>query len=252
MSCAVLPFILPLAFWWSLAGLSEKQSEPLPPPDFSAAFADSGHYVVSIQRSTVREGKPTDTLAITLNSFGEPIAAFDLKFALESPYLDIVEVLPGEICDSCEWEYFKARQINTAEKENYPRTVWQAVGLAKLGPGKAKPRCYNFERPASLVKLVLAPGLYRRIPDTVAQVFFFWEDCTDNTIANMSGNVLAISAQVFDYYGNSAEKTNSTALFPNRTGAPNQCVDPAAQNKPRRLIEFHNGGIRFRHEQERK
>ena len=205
---------------------------------------DSTRYVVSVQRVTVTDMRIDDTLVISLNSFGNPLAGFELKFAVESPFIDIVEVLPGEIYDSCNWEFFNARQIDTHNKENYPPVIWQAVALADMMPGTDRPACFSFEREASLIKLVVSSEHVARVPDTIAPIFFFWEDCSDNTIAGISGDTLAISARVFDYYN--VEYTEKQKLFPTRTGAPKQCIDPNALNKPRRQIEFHNGGVEFK------
>jgi len=205
---------------------------------------DSTGYVVSIQQVTVTDMRIADTLVISLNSFGNPLAGFELKFAVESPFIDIVGVLPGEIYDSCNWEFFNARQIDTHNKENYPPVIWQAVALADMMPGTDRPVCFSFEREASLMKLVVSSEHVARVPDTVAPIFFFWEDCSDNTIAGISGDILAISAKVFDYYN--VEYTEKQKLFPTRTGAPKHCIDPVARNKPRRQIEFHNGGVEFK------
>lgn len=205
---------------------------------------DSTRYIVSIQRVIVTDMRIDDTLVISLNSFGNPLAGFELKFAVESPFIYIDTVLPGEIYDSCNWEFFNARQIDTPNKEDYPPVIWQAVALADMMPDTDRPVCFSFEREASLVKLVVSSEHVARIPDTVAPIFFFWEDCSDNTIAGISGDTLAVSAKVFDYYN--VEYTEKQKLFPTRTGAPEQCIDPTARNKPRRQIEFHNGGVEFK------
>lgn len=232
LACLVLLFGAP-AVW------GQERVEPVG----DTVVEEAPRYVVSVQRVTVTDMRIDDTLAILLNAFGNPVAGFELKFAVESPFIDIVAVLPGEIYDSCGWEYFNARQINTANKETYPPVVWQAVALADI-PDAHRPLCFGFDREASLIKLVVSSEHMARVPDTIAPIFFFWEDCGDNTIAGVSGDTLAMSTKVFDYYN--VEYTEGRELFPSRTGAPNQCINPAAKNKPRRLIEFHTGGVEFK------
>jgi len=205
---------------------------------------DAPRYVLSVQRVTVEDMKIDDTLSISLNSFGYPMAGFDLKFAVENPLIDIVEVLPGEIYDSCRWEYFDARQVNTAGKETYPPIVWHVVALANLIPDTVGPLCFSFNREASLIKLVVSSEHVAQAPDTVVPIFFFWEDCSDNTIASVSGDTLAMSAKVIDF--NNVEHPRGQGLFPCRSGAPKDCINPRARNKPQRLIEFHNGGVEFK------
>lgn len=208
------------------------------------AIEDSPRYVLSVQRVTVTDMSLNDTLMILLNSFGNPVAGFELKFAVESPFIDIDTVLPGEIYDSCQWQFFTSRPISARDKEGYPPLIWQAVGLAQSVLAGDGPVCYGLERQASLIKLVVSSGQAAQVPDTVAPIFFFWEDCTDNTIADISGATLSLSARVFDCFGN--EFTPESDSFPNRTGAVDQCIDPAALNKPRRQIDFYNGGVEFK------
>lgn len=205
---------------------------------------EAPRYVLSVQRVTVGDMKINDTLSISLNSFGYPMAGFDLKFAVENPLIDIVEVLPGEIYDSCRWEYFDARQVPTAGKETYPPIVWHAVALANLIPDTVRPLCFSFNREASLIKLVVSSEHVAQAPDTVVPIFFFWEDCSDNTIASVTGDTLAMSAKVIDYFN--IEHPQGRELFPCRTGAPKDCINPRSRNKPQRLIEFYNGGVEFK------
>ena len=46
------------------------------------AIEDSPRYVLSVQRVTVTDMSLNDTLMILLNSFGNPVAGFELKFAV--------------------------------------------------------------------------------------------------------------------------------------------------------------------------
>lgn len=236
--------LLVLSFGGPMAQGEDTEETAVAGDTLVEVVEDSTRYVVSVQRVTVTDMRINDTLVISLNSFGNPLAGFELKFAVESPFIDIDTVLPGEIYDSCNWEFFNARQIDAHNKENYPPVIWQAVALADMMPDTDRPVCFSFEREASLIKLVVSSEHVARVPDTVAPIFFFWEDCSDNTIACISGDTLAISAKVFDYYN--VEYTEKQKLFPNRTGAPEQCIDPTARNKPRRQIEFHNGGVEFK------
>ncbi|RKX25594.1 MAG: hypothetical protein DRP47_09560 [Candidatus Zixiibacteriota bacterium] len=210
----------------------------------SDSLSEEQGVVITIERLTVEDSRLNDTLLVMLKSTGAPVAGFDFKFGIDNPMVDIVEILPGEIYDSCRWEYFTARQINTANREDYPPILWQTVALAEMVSDTVRPLCFGFDREASLLKLVVSNEHILEQPDTTVPVFFFWEDCTDNTISGQTGNILLISRQVFDYFGQKPKQ--GSRLFPTRTGAPNQCIDPARENHPRRRIDYHNGGIKFR------
>lgn len=204
---------------------------------------DTANFVLSVERLTVHRGRILDTLDVTLESGGNLLAAFDLRLALESRFVEILEILPGEILDSCSWEFFNAQAEDGSVRENYPRSLWHIVALAELIPDETRPHCYGIGRRASLLRLVVSSEHVDLAPDGTAAIFFFWERCSDNSIAGVTGNMLSVSAKLFDYYG--VGDYESDALFPTRLGAPEQCIDPSVKNPPRRRIEFHNGGIEF-------
>ena len=58
---------------------------------------DTANFVLSVERLTVHRGRIFDTLDVTLESGGNLLAAFDLRLALESRFVEILEILPGEI-----------------------------------------------------------------------------------------------------------------------------------------------------------
>ncbi|MCK4461677.1 MAG: hypothetical protein KAW46_07715 [candidate division Zixibacteria bacterium] len=204
---------------------------------------DTANFVVSIERLTVHRGRILDTLDITLESGGNLLAALDLRLALESRFVEILEILPGEILDSCSWEFFNAQAEEGSVRENYPRSLWHVVALAELIPDETRPHCYGIGRRASLLRLVISSEHVDLVPDGTAAIFFFWESCSDNSIAGVTGNMLSLSAKLYDYYP--VGDYESDALFPTRLGAPEQCIDPSVKNPPRRCIEFHNGGVEF-------
>jgi len=199
--------------------------------------------IIKIGRMIIYNTELYDTLYIDIKSDGTPIAGFDFKIGINNHLIDMVEILPGEIYDSCNWEYFSARQVNTMGKENSPVVLWQIVALAEVVPDIVRPLCFGFDREASLIKIVLSNAHVMDMPDTTIPIFFYWEDCTDNTLSGQSGTILMMSKLVRDYYG--IQDREKTTIFPNRTGAPQQCIDPGAINKPYRWIEFHNGGVEF-------
>ncbi|MFH1686618.1 MAG: DUF6624 domain-containing protein [bacterium] len=204
----------------------------------------SPRMVVSIGRLEINTGVLDDTLSVFLESFGQHVAGFDFRFGLYSHLIDIVEVLPGEIYDSCRWEFFSAKTAVNSGHEGYPTSLWHAVALAETVPDQTRPVCFGFDRKASLLRLVVQSAPTELIDDTTVALFFLWEDCGDNTVADASGQNLLISSQVVDYF--SDDRPVSQAMFPTRTGAPNPCSPPDAQNPPTRAVEFRNGGIEFR------
>ena len=224
--------------------LTIDDSSAIPSASTDSISVVPGRIVVSVERLEINSGVLEDTLSIYLESFGQRVAGFDFRFGLYSTLVEIVEVLPGEIYDSCHWEFFSARTAANSGKEGYPASLWHAVALAETVPDQTRPVCFGFDRKASLLRLVVASPPGQLVDDTTIALFFLWEDCGDNTVADASGQNLLISSQVFDYFPNDA--IESQALFPSRTGAPKPCTPPEVQNPPTRAVEFQNGGIEFR------
>lgn len=203
----------------------------------------SSNFIVSIQRVTINNGRILDTLNIYLETGNNLFAGFDFRVAAESKFIEILNILPGEILDSCSWEFFNAKAVDPTERENYPQSVWHVVALAELIPDEIRPTCFGFNRSASLVRIVISSEHIELVPDTTAAVFFFWERCSDNTISGIMGNTLSMSDQLYDYFPVRDYETED--IFPTRLGVPSHCIDPASKNQPIRQIDFHNGGVEF-------
>jgi hypothetical protein len=204
---------------------------------------DTSRIILRIEPRTVSGRRINDTLDIRIESFGSTIAAFDLKFGTSNPYMNIVDVLPGRIIDSCKWEFFNAREVGSAGAANRPRQLWHAVGLAKMFGDSALPACYGFDVPASVARIVVSNEHVLQMPETSAAIFFFWETCTDNCLSGISGRSMVISSSVLDFFP--VEFPDLQSALPSRKGAPNQCIIPGKPNPPKRRIEFHNGGIKY-------
>ncbi|MDZ4722977.1 MAG: hypothetical protein SGI97_03605 [candidate division Zixibacteria bacterium] len=214
-------------------------------PDLSSNILneDSVKIIIRVERLKVSDMRIADTLDVTVESFGYPIAGYSLLIGMTSSFVEILEVLPGEIQDSCGWEFFNAAPVKTENRPNYPRSLWKAIALAKMSADTSKPICYGVGRKASLLRLVLSNEHIAQVPDTTAAIFFFWAECSDNVISDVTGSQLLVSERIVDYYPvDVGEREN---IFPTRRGTPNQCINLSRENHPKRLLEFYNGGVEF-------
>ena len=159
-------------------------------------------------------------------------------------FFDIVEVLPGELPETCGWEFFRAVRQPSLEGDERPRQLWKVTALAKISPNPSEPTCLTLGRPASLVKLVLSSEGRQEIPDHFGSVFFYWEDCRDNVLSDASGDRLLISADVIDPV--KMQRPVKGTDFPTRLGTPPGCVDENNPRRPTRQVEFHTGGVEFK------
>lgn len=199
-------------------------------------------YTLRIEDVTFGPNPSVDTIAILFGS-DTSVAGFSLRIGLDHPEIQIDKILPGEIIDSCNWQLFSPRNAGSTSSENDPAQVWLIVGLAKASGDKSKPLCYSFEREASLCKIVLS---YEPLPVSVvseAPLFFYWKNCRDNLLTDLSGSMLSISNQVVDSDGDTL--LNESGVLPSLAGTPESCFNSEAQNHPRRIVDFRNGVVRI-------
>jgi hypothetical protein len=219
--------------------------------DVEPAVVDP-RYVVRIESITreigERQAPELDTIDITINGFGKGIGGFDIKIGVDGSDLQILEILPGELIDSCHWELFSPRKTTNLPTTQLPLEVWQIIGLSQTIPDSMGPVCFGFERPAALMRLVVnfSTTVFGYTIGSIEMrsyesIFFYWEDCTDNTISTESGDTLCVSSRVFDL--STQEISDKRPLFPSRTGIPRQCINPSRANHPHKLVDFYNGGF---------
>ncbi len=213
------------------------------PAQLDTKGADTARYLVRIERSEVMPLNVAETLDVTIQTFGWPYAACAFKVGTNSKYIDILDIQRGEIIDSCQWEYFKATRIKTENKVQYPRSLWSVVALSKFSPDTTKPPCLGLDREATFMRLIVSSAPNVGIRDTTASIFFFWEDCRDNTLSDATGATLLVSKQIFDYYD--TRDAGTGRAFPTRNGTPDACINPQLVRHPERRIEFHSGGLKF-------
>ena len=203
--------------------------------------ADSSKGRISIHISSIdslRSGQ-FDTLDIAIESVDHVVAGFSLKIASTNEQLEVVQIVQGTLLDSCGWELFSASPL--AQDDNRPTAVWRISGLAKMSADTVEPDCLASGRRVSIAKVIVTSSHSSDI-STPMPVFFFWEDCRDNTVSDKGGRQLYVSDRVLDYVP--IDYPESQKPFPNRTGAPPSCVSPKSTNAPKRQIEFHNGGVK--------
>ena len=203
-----------------------------------STMADRPYYKITIETESYFLGQLIDTVDISIESSGKPIGGVDIKIGFDSPALEILEIIPGEIPDSCGWKFFNTRDVSFKTSAEAPTGVWQILAMAEFGGDTVSAVCYGFDRKASIAKLVIHVDSSKLDleTDSILQIFFYWEDCGDNTVTNISGDSLYLSLI-------SANEKDTLRVLPSRIGAPASCINPKAQNKPVRGVGFESGGV---------
>ena len=198
---------------------------------------------LTIEHTNAETGAFTDTLEVILKSGSEEIGGFDIKIGVSDPDLVINDILPGNMIDSCRWEFFKARSSRRAGVEGNPIQLWSAVAMAEMVTDSSGDKCFGWPGEISLLKIVLSSAPGSLVRDKEVPVFFWWEDCSDNTLADRNGGKLYMSTEVVSLFG--SVDTATAEGFPTGGGAIERCTTRSKLNPPERLIEFRNGGVKF-------
>ena len=228
----------------SFSALASDQTNR--PPVAAPAEPDSldqPRYVISLPRVLVSPEKTLDTLDITIQWRHAALGAFDLRIGHEGPLVTIEDILPGNLQDSCGWEFFAARRIpNTG---GGAPSLWKLVGLARTWQSDSSDTmCAERRDPISLARLVVSYSSDSYGADTLIPLFFYWIDCRDNVLSDERGVNMMISRQVISYT-NESPAVGDEDVFPTRGGTPHQCVKLDMVNRPQRTVDFRNGVFRI-------
>lgn len=149
------------------------------------------------------------------------MGGFDLLFQYDANLLTLATIEPGDLIDSCGWEYFTWRAGSTSDCDGTPcpTGVIRIVSLAETNNGDVHPSCYGGAGTLAHVDFDLTDsGVYAGSPFPVE---WLWYDCGDNAISSKGGDTLFVSSAVFDPEW---EEITADGTFPTLTGTPSSCT----------------------------
>ncbi len=176
------------------------------------------------------------------------IGGFDLLIAYDQTALAFQAAFEGAIYAECGWEYFTFRQGPFGNCGNgCPSGMVRIIGVAEENDGPHHPTCDVNTLPVTLATMRFLVSDDRNLECQYVPIRFYWIDCGDNTISNISGTELYISAKVYDFDldFNPNPIDNGTVGFPTFQGAQDFCLENPMPDKPTpiRNIDFINGGV---------
>lgn len=191
-----------------------------------------------------------EEVTITYENGDFDIGGFDLLIAYDASALSFIEALPGAFIDNCDWEYFTYRFGFSGNCGSAcPSGMLRIVALAETTNGPIHPSCYYAptEDPWEVAVLRFLVSNDRTLNCSYVPIYFFWLDCTDNTLSSVDGDSLILDSRIYDFEGNliwdEADDINyPDGLRPPFTGAPEICLE-GDKEFPVRCLDFHNGGV---------
>ena len=148
---------------------------------------------ISISRIDNALAGQTKTLTISADSIVNDISGFNLTIAHEGLHATIYEINPGDIFDSCGWEYFTYRQISADTVltffPQYPVNLINIIGLASLSGGLS-PSCNLSGATLAEFVIQLTMNYHVHFSEEIVPYSFFWRDCNDNVLTSVSGDTL--------------------------------------------------------------
>lgn len=200
---------------------------------------------------SVSQGHYQD-VSLTLQDATLEMGGFDFLLAYDASALSLTDVTPGDLLDTCDWEYFTYR---TGAEGNCgtgcPSGMVRIVALAETNNGANHPVCFGAPDtdPHELATMQFLVTNDRTYSCQYIPIRFYWNDCGDNMISSVAGDTTYIDKAIYNFDSTLVWNEEDSIGFPESTrpqgvGAPDNCLN-SNPNKPSpvRYIDFIYGGI---------
>jgi hypothetical protein len=191
-------------------------------------------------------------ISITAQGGIYEMGGFDFLIAYEASALAFIEADPGQFLEDCGWEYFTYRHGPTGNcGDACPSGMLRIIAMAETSNGPNHPFCYGPSDCGEyeLIRMTFFVSNDLTFECQFVPVYFYWDDCGDNTFSSVDGEILYIERRVHDHENNIIWDEADDINFPedNRipfVGAPDYCLNTDPTKPPiRRCPVFRNGGV---------
>jgi hypothetical protein len=143
---------------------------------------------------------------------GWNLGGYDLLIQYDPTAMDFMFAEEGAFYLACGWEYFTYRQGASGNCGNgCPTGLVRIVAMAEANNGAHHPSCFNnsVNDETQLAVLHFLMSTNYTLNCQLAPIKFFWVDCGDNGFSTQAGDILLISRNVYDYFGDDGVDTSS-------------------------------------------
>ncbi len=177
------------------------------------------------------------------------IGGYDLLLAYDASALQFMTAAKGALLTEFDWEYFTYRYGPNGNCGNAcPSGMVRLVAMAETNNGAHHGG--TITHPGELADLTFRVTNNANLECQYAPISFYWFDCGDNALSDMTGRFLYVGDSVFFFEGGSVPNLEDTLLY-GYDGAEEICWDTIlidnqpgyVKNYPLRALWFRNGGI---------
>ncbi|MEE9443619.1 MAG: T9SS type A sorting domain-containing protein [candidate division Zixibacteria bacterium] len=187
---------------------------------------------------------------VTIENGNFDLAGFDLLMYYDASALSFVNAEAGELLQYCGWEHFSYRFGSRGNcGGSCPSGLLRIIGLAETNNGALHPDCFGAPTadPWQLAVLTFYVSNDRTFNCMYSPIKFFWDDCGDNALSNISGDSMIIGSKIYDFEGNLIWNELDDLNYPENdripfTGTPDWCGNDG-KVPPIRCADFVYGGI---------
>lgn len=197
-----------------------------------------------------------------LVSFGEAtndVGGFDLLIGYDASALSFTGAELHADLVACGWEYFTYRYNWNGNCGNgCPTGLLRIVGLAETNNGPSHPddECLSDLAGKGIANLTFLVSNDRTLECQYLPIRFYWMDCADNTMSDLTGDTLYMARDIFNFDDNPLDPTQAinyglnvtmdSYFWPGYYGWAAECwpeLGPDVKQFPLEYIDFIDGGI---------
>lgn len=175
------------------------------------------------------------------------IGGYDLLLAYDASALTFRAAAKGALLEEFDWEYFTYRYGPQGNCGNAcPSGMLRLIAMAETNNGAHHPG--TIDHPGELAVLTFHVTNDRNFDCQYLPISFYWFDCGDNALSDVTGRFLYVGDSVFFFEGNPIPDDGYAYGY---DGAEPNCWDTLlinaqpgyVKNYPLRALMFRNGGI---------
>ncbi|MFH1700355.1 MAG: FlgD immunoglobulin-like domain containing protein, partial [Candidatus Zixiibacteriota bacterium] len=176
----------------------------------------------------------------------ENMAAFDILLSYDATAINFLTADLGTAISG--WEYFTYRYGKDGNCEGQcPSGLLRLVAIADVNNGSLHPPQDQYYPAGVLASMTFKVSSDVNIGGQNVPISFFWFDCGDNTISDISGQYLYLDKLVISREGNIIWDETNDDVYPENqrifgVGASDECVT-GFKDPPIRCIDFKNGEL---------